>query len=95
MAIGNQASVAGINQTLGSLAISLRDRCDDINNFFEWVNSLGQAGLVALGFSSGDATSVINMASYLHTISGVYYGTVTQGTLFNFDNALCGLWGGF
>lgn len=95
MAIGNPVTTTSINQQVGGLAIGLRNQCNAIKNFFEWVNVVGQAGLVSYGFSSSDATLVLNMASYLNTIAGIYYGTATQATDYNFDNQLCELWGGY
>lgn len=95
MAVGNQPQLSAVNAALGNYATNLRDLCRSIANFAEWANSEGQAGLVAIGFSSADATTFLNMVSYMNTISGVYFGTATQGTQFNFDNALSILWGGY
>jgi hypothetical protein len=94
MAVGAQASEGSINSTLTQLALGLRDQCAQVLNFSEWVNGLGVAGLEALGFSAADAQTALNLADYMATIAGVYKGTATQGTAFNFDNALSVLWGG-
>jgi hypothetical protein len=34
------------------------------------------------------------MISYLNTVAGVYFGTATQGSQFNFDQQLSEVWGG-
>ena len=63
------------------------------------VAKLGSAGLQNLGgtgngFSPADATTVIADAATLNTVAAVYFGTATQGTLFNFNDALAPLWAG-
>lgn len=94
MAIGNQASVAGINSQLTSYAVQLRNLCDQIKIFNEFIGTLGAAGLETLGFASADATAVVNTAAIMNTVSALYYGTATQATDYDFDNALSGLWAG-
>ena len=94
MAVGNQATVNSINSSLSSLSITLRNYCQTIVNLQEFITQLGTAGLQALGYSSADATSVVNYASYLNTIAGVFFGTATQGTQFNFANQLAPLYAG-
>jgi hypothetical protein len=94
VAIGSQDNVAQVNATISAYALQLRNLMDQIREQQEFIVGLGLTGLEAMGFSSGDAQSILNMWSYMNTVSGVYYGTVTQGSLFDFDNALSGLWGG-
>jgi hypothetical protein len=94
MSVGVQATQSGVNNNLTSLAIQLRNLLRQISDQQEFVTGLGSTGLQALGFTSGDATSVLNFYSYMNTIAGVYFGTATQGTTFDFDNALSALWGG-
>lgn len=94
MAVGNQATVGIINESLTGNALQLRAALRTVANFQEYVVALGLSGLEALGYSSTDAQSVLNLASYMNTIAGVYFGTATQGSQFNFDNALCQLWAG-
>jgi hypothetical protein len=97
MAVGNQPTVAGINNSLSSYALQMRELTDQILNFQQFLNGaagLGSAGLVAIGYSTADAATVLAMANYLNTIAQVYRGTATQGTLFNFSNATSPLWAG-
>jgi hypothetical protein len=94
MSVGNQANSAIIDGRLTTLAVALRDDCAKIANLQEFVVSLGLPGLEAAGYSPADAQTVLNMASYLNTVAGVYKGTATQGTAFDFSNATCGLWYG-
>lgn len=94
MSVGNQATSAAINASLTALAVQLRDLCGQIRNFQTYVTTLGTTGLEGAGYTAPDAASVQAMASYLNTIAGVYFGTASQASDFNFDNALSGTWGG-
>ena len=94
MSVGNQATVNGINQSLTSYAIQLRDLCQQLANFQQNVVKLGLPGLEALGYSPADAQTVLNMASYMNTIAGVFTGTTTQNIDFNFGDALSILYAG-
>jgi hypothetical protein len=92
--IGMQNTAASVNMRAGALAIQLRNVCQDMKNFQEWILTLGETGLDQLGFTPADATSILNAVSYMNTISSVFFGTGTQGTVFDFDNALAALYGG-
>src|ERR1700735_1640042 len=97
MSVGNQPSVESINAQLTLLATALRNDCQNILNFQEWLNGangIGAAGLEALGFTSEDATAAVSFSNYLNTVAGGYYGTATQGTDFNFSSATSPLWAG-
>jgi hypothetical protein len=101
MAVGQQPTTAGINQSLTSLAVSLRQMMSSVEDFALQVNNMGTAGLTALGFTAADAASVLTLTGYLSTLAGVYGGTVQQGgsggtgaSVFNFDNALSAVWAG-
>lgn len=94
MAVGQQPTQASINGALTQWALNLRNDCQGIGNFFEYVNGLGLAGLEALGFDSTDAQTVLTLVSYLNTVAEVYKGTATQASEFDFDNALSVVWGG-
>lgn len=94
MPVGIQPQVGQVNQQIGQIAINLRNACRDAANFQEWAVSTGLAGLETIGFTPGDAQSLLNMAGYLNTVAGIYTGQAAQTPSFNFDNALSGLWGG-
>lgn len=101
MAVGNQSTVATVDNILSTLAVQLREVCDNIRKQATYLNGLGLSGLETIGFAQPDAQAVLNNMGYLSTVAGCYYGTVQQGgsggtgaTLFNFDNALSGLWAG-
>lgn len=88
MPVGDAPTVGGLNDELAALIVRLRDVCNDITELQMQVVGFGSAGLIATGFSSGDATTYLNAVSYLNTVASVYRGTATQGSTFNFDNAL-------
>ena len=56
---------------------------------------LGQSGLVAKGFTADDASTLITMCNYMGTLAGVYGGTATQPSQFDFADALVTLTGPF
>jgi hypothetical protein len=93
MAIGNQPTMAQLNGQAAQVAIQLRTACQQTLALQAYVVSLGSAGLQALGFTSGDATAMLNQCSYMATVAQVFQGTATQGSLFNFQNALVALTG--
>jgi hypothetical protein len=96
MAVGIQANYGLLQQQIGQTAISLRNDCRAILNLWRWVNNpaVGQAGLVALGFSTADAANAIAQINFMATIAQIYTGTATQSVTFDFDNQLSPLWGG-
>ena len=103
MTVGNQATSAGINQSLQSYAVAVRAIMEQIKDFNTWVNGQDQglAFIEAAGFDAADAQTVLNLIGYLNTLSGVYYGTVQAGGTggtgaieFDYDNALSIVWGG-
>jgi hypothetical protein len=94
MSVGNQPTVAGINNALTSYAIQLRNLMRQITEQQEKVVMLGLTGLENLGgtgngFSSvanpanpggvSDAQAVIAYLAYMNTVAGVYFGTVQNG----------------
>ena len=94
MAIGTQPSVIGLNTQLSGAAVQLRNAMFAAQQLAVFANAEGLAGLELIGFAAADATAFLSMVSYMNTVAGVYYGTATQGSGFNFDNALAELRGG-
>lgn len=95
MAIGNQANLTPVmlNNYAAQTAVQLRSVAAQILALQASVVSLGQAGLVALGYSAGDATTLLTVINEMATVAQVYQGTATQASLFNFQNALVALTG--
>lgn len=94
MTVGNQPTVTSVNGTLTMLCVSLRNVCDQIRTQDTAITNMGTAGLEALGFDPADAAAMLTAFSYLSTVAGVYYGTATQASDFDFDNELSQFWAG-
>jgi hypothetical protein len=86
--VGNQASAAQLNAELAGLITRVRDDLRAVSVLQQQVTAIGAAGLTAAGFTAPDAATYMNALSYLSTVAGVFQGTATQGSIFNFENAL-------
>jgi hypothetical protein len=96
MAIGNQATPAGLYSQLTQLSLNLREVMQDISDFNLFVGQLGAAGLEAapISMDSTDAAALVAAAAILNTPAAVYFGTATQAAEYNFNNALAPYWAG-
>jgi hypothetical protein len=106
MAVGASIGSDQVNNIITALAVGLRDIARQISNLNLAVNGQGTglAYLESLGFGSAanpgnpgdvsDAQLALNMISYMNTVAGVYFGTATQGSDFDFDQALSQVWAG-
>lgn len=96
MTAGNQPSLAQVNQTAGSLAVQLRNLFEQVVDFNEWLSAFGGAAELesALGFTAADASTIISTIGNLFTLAGIYNGTGTQATVFNYSANSQALWGG-
>jgi hypothetical protein len=88
MAAGQQPTLSGINGQLSACAVQLRDLCNTITDLNLQVGKLGTSGLQGIGASPTDATDIVNKWATINTVAAVYFGTATQGTAFNFNDAL-------
>jgi hypothetical protein len=88
MSIGNPVDAGGLNAKLGDVAVTMRQAMNLAQSLFAYVNKQGIPGLEALGMSVTDANAFFTAANQAQSIAGVYFGTVTQAALFNFDDAL-------
>lgn len=93
MAIGNIPNMQQVNSQAAQLAGTWRSISEQTIAFAAYVNNLGTAGLIALGFASADATAMVSNTDLMLTMAQVFTGTATQGTTFNFQNALVALTG--
>jgi len=99
MSIGNQPTVASLNNTLTNLSTQMRNLMEQVSNFNAQIGQLGTSGLenlggTGLGFASADATAMVNAAAILNTPAAIYFGTATQATEYDFNTALCPYWAG-
>lgn len=97
MSVGQQPSVASLNNLLTQYAVALRDACSNIAELNTQINgqATGLATLEGIGFNATDAQNFLNMLADMQNVAGCYYGTVQQGgsggtgaILFNFHQAL-------
>lgn len=101
---GSQPTVATINQDLTNIAVAMRNvmrAAVELNTQVTGSES-GLTYLEEIGFGSAanpgnpgqvsDAQLALTMIGYLSTPAGVYFGTATQPSAFDFDNALSILW---
>jgi hypothetical protein len=96
MTVGNSMSMDSVNQGITNLSVAMRNLMQAVQNLSLNVNGQGNgvALLEALGFDSADAAAAQGAISYLNTIAGVYFGTASQGTDYDFNQALSQYWGG-
>lgn len=106
MPVGATIGSSQVDNIITSLAVQLRTVMQQIGNLNLAVNGQGAglAYLESIGYSAApdpanpggvsDAEFALNMISYLNTVAGVYFGTATQGTEFNFNQQLSEVWAG-
>lgn len=96
MTVGNQASSSSVDNQLTSLAVQMRGVMQAVVDLSTFVNGQGTglATLEGLGYNPTDAQQALNMIAFLDTVAGVYFGTATQGSEFNFNNEISQLWAG-
>jgi hypothetical protein len=85
-----------INQQAGQIVIDARNVIQRVIFFNQYIQTLGQDGLVALGFAAEDATLMLAIYANLSTVADVCLGEAYTGpTLpFNFLGQTVPLWGG-
>ena len=106
MPVGTQMTQQSVNSSITSCALTLRNVCQQIHNLSTQINGQGNglALLGMIGFGSApdpdnpgdisDAQLAQNVIAYLNTVAGVYFGTATQDSEFDFDQELSQVWGG-
>ena len=106
MPVGAAIGSGQVDNIMSSLAVAMRDVMRQVYNLNLAVNGQGAglAYLQSIGYSNAanpanpgsvsDAQLALNMISYLDTVAGVYFGTATQATQYNFDQQLSMLWAG-
>lgn len=95
MAAGNQPTQAQVNATVGGYATQLRALFQGIQNFEAWLSAFGGAtSLETLGFTAGDAATIVSATGNMSALAGIYAGTGTQAEAFNYEANSNALWGG-
>lgn len=92
----NPANLGNLNNQAGQIVTSLRDSFEAVHRFNLYVQNLGSSGLVALGFSSGDASLMLAVFGNLDQIRSAYVGGAYAGPAlpFDFQGQTVPLWGG-
>lgn len=88
MSVGNQTSVSQVNQQLSNFAVQIRNDMQSVQTWAQFVVNQGTAGLEVIGYDSADAATLVTLADYFLNIAGVFFGTATQASAFNYENAL-------
>lgn len=95
MTAGNQPSMVQVNATVGGFATQLRSLFQGIQNFQAWLSAAGGATeLTGLGFTTGDAATIVSTVGNMNTLANIYAGTATQPAVFNYEANSNSLWGG-
>ena len=106
MSVGPVVTSGTVSTTLSNLAVQMRNTMQQVANLNTWVNGQGAglAYLESIGYSSAanpanpgdisDAQYALNLIAYLNTVAGVYFGTASQATDFDFNQELSAMWGG-
>lgn len=96
MPVGSNANSSTVDLALTSLATQMRQLMQNCEDLSTWINGQGQGlqTLEALGYDAADAQQASTLIAYLNTVAGVYFGTATQASEFNFNNALSQVWAG-
>lgn len=96
MSVGGQISSATIDADITNLSVAMRNLLTAVQNLSLNVNGQGDglAFLESIGYDSTDAATAQGAISYMNTIAGVYFGTATQGSDFDFNQVLSQYWAG-
>jgi hypothetical protein len=98
MTVGQQSSKTQVDQLISQLTVSMRNVMQAVVNLSMQVNGQGSGETYLEGlpdpYDSADATTAVNAIAYLNTVAGVYFGTASQGTEYNFDQQLSQYWAG-
>lgn len=81
----NPPNFGVINMQAGQIVIDARNVIQRVIFFNQYIQNLGQAGLVALGFSADDATLMLNIYANLSTVADVCLGDAYTGPTLPFD----------
>ena len=104
--VGSVIGSSQIDNILTGLAVSFRQLAQQAANLSIEVTGQGAglAYLESLGYSStanpanpgglSDAAWALQLVNYFNNVAGVWFGTATQSSEFNYNNAVATLWAG-
>lgn len=96
MAIGTPSTQQQLNLLAGQYIISARNALQNIIYFSLYLQTLGQAGIAALGFDPDDAAALLSVYADLAAVADMCNGAPYVGPdlPFNFLQSTAPLWGG-
>lgn len=106
MSVGASLSSGQVDNILTNLAVNFRNLSQQAANLSIEITGQGQglAFLESIGYSGtanpanpggiSDAAWALQLVNYFSNVSGVWFGTATQASDFNYNNATAPLWGG-
>jgi hypothetical protein len=86
--VGTNDSADAINGRLCTLARQRAALAWAVLELANYVDKIGDSGLELAGFDSGQATTVHGAVDLLKTDAQVFLGQATQGSLYDFADAL-------
>jgi hypothetical protein len=84
MAAGLPTDKATLDNILGGLALKVHTALADITSLKSQVDGLTDAELQALGYSAGDVANIRSTLTDLNKLAGIYGGTQTQASAYDF-----------
>jgi hypothetical protein len=94
MTAGVQANPTRIDEDITNCVLAFREVCTQARNLNTQVNGAGNGTAYLSGIGYPDPTSALLLIGYLSNLAGVYFGTATVASDFNFDQGLAPAWGG-
>jgi hypothetical protein len=90
-----QASASRIDEDITNIALAFRAVCLQAKNLNTQVNGGPVNGTAYLNsIEYPDPATALQLIGYLSNLAGVYFGTATVASDFNFDQGLSPAWGG-
>lgn len=96
MTAGIQPTQAQINLQAGQIILAARNSLQAILFFYQYLSSIGHAGLMDLGFTDPDATELLTVYGNMSSVVNMCFGQPYAGPAlpFNFLAQTVPLWGG-
>jgi hypothetical protein len=73
-------TVAGLNQSFGAILLNLVTSLDQINEMNTFLAATGSAGLQTIGFSSGDAATIISAWGDAYKLYQIFHAGTSGGS---------------
>jgi hypothetical protein len=84
MSVGYPAGKNDIDAKVGGLAVQLRNTLVEVANFKLWLDAQTDADLTAASYSATDIARLRSAINDLDRLHGIYLGTATQTTTYDF-----------